>query len=68
MMHNSMRSGAVLDEAKDRKEPTAGEADRAGKAGDSVEARSFTIRPKTAVIEITGGRVAVKTGKSAEPV
>jgi hypothetical protein len=66
MMQNSMRSGAVPD-TTDRKEPSAGEADRTGKAGDAVEVRSFTIRPKTAVIEITGGRVAVKVGKSAEP-
>jgi serine/threonine-protein kinase len=32
----------------------------AGKAGDTVHERSFTIRPKDAVIEITGGRVSVK--------
>jgi len=63
-----MRSGAVHDETNDRKQPTAGDADRAGKAGDSVEARSFTIRPKTSVIEITDGRVAVKIGKVTEPV
>jgi hypothetical protein len=61
-----MRSGAVRDDAVDRKEPSVREADRAGKAGDSTEGRSFTIRPKSAVIEISGGRVEVKVVKSAE--
>jgi hypothetical protein len=65
-MNNAMRSGAVRDESADRKEPSVREADRAGKAGDSAEGRSFTIRPKTAVIEISGGRVEVKVVKSAE--
>jgi hypothetical protein len=59
-MWNSTRSGAIRDESTDRKEPNARDADRAGKAGDTVHERSFTIRPKDAVIEITGGRVSVK--------
>jgi hypothetical protein len=66
MMENSTRSGAVSDDGtKVKKEPTARDADRVGKAGDAVENRSFTIQPKTAVIEITGGRVTVKVGKGA---
>jgi hypothetical protein len=65
-MENSTRSGAISDRAKDRKEPTARDADRVGKAGDSVENRSFTIQPKSAVIQITGGRVAVRVGKSSQ--
>jgi hypothetical protein len=63
-MHNSTRSGSIGDSPSDRREPTAREADRAGKAGDSVAIQSFTIRPKTAVIEIRDGRVAVKVTKS----
>jgi hypothetical protein len=66
MMHNSMRSGMVRDDTTERKDPSVREADRAGKVGDSQGERSFTIRPKTAVIEISGGRVEVKVGKSAE--
>jgi hypothetical protein len=66
MMHNSTRSGAVGDDSTDRKDPSVREADRAGKVGDSEGKRSFTIRPKTAVIEISGGRVEVKVGKAAE--
>jgi hypothetical protein len=65
MMQNSTRSGAVTDDgAKVRKEPTARDADRTGKAGSAVENRSFTIQPKTAVIEIAGGRVTVKVGRA----
>jgi hypothetical protein len=66
MMHNSTRSGALGDDSTDRKEPSVREADRAGKVGDAQGERSFTIRPKTAVIEISGGRVEVKVGKAAE--
>jgi hypothetical protein len=66
MMENSMRSGAIRDDSKERKEPDVREAERAGKAGDASDRHSFTIRPKTAVIEISGGRVEVKVGKSAE--
>ena len=66
MMHNSTRSGALRDYSSDRQGPSVREADRAGKVGDSDRVRSFTIRPKTAVIEIRGGRVEVKVGKAAE--
>jgi hypothetical protein len=63
MMHNSTRSGSLRDNALERKAPNVREADRTGKAGDAVKDRSFTIQPKTAVIEIRAGKVAVRTGK-----
>lgn len=58
-MQNSTRSGAIRDNSIERKGPTASDADRAGKAGDAVRERPFTIRPKNAVIEISDGKVAV---------
>jgi hypothetical protein len=68
MMENSMRSGSIVDGPTDGKEPTARDAERTGKAGEAVEGRSFTIHPKAAVIEISGGRVVFKVGKAAESV
>ena len=49
---------------KERERTAGREGDRAGKVGDSADHRNFTIHPKTAVIEISGGRVAFKVEKS----
>jgi hypothetical protein len=65
-MENSTRSGAILDREKARKGPTAREAERVGRVGAAVEGRSFTIQPKTAVIEIQSGKVSFLVGKAAE--
>jgi hypothetical protein len=66
MMFNTVRSGSIPDKSDSGKEPTARESDRSGKVGDNAVRRNFTIQPKTAVIEISGGRVEVKVGKSRD--
>jgi hypothetical protein len=62
-VENSTRSGTIRDGSKDRKAPSVREADRAGRSGDAPARQDFTIRPKTAVIEIRAGRVSVKVSK-----
>lgn len=63
MMHNSNRNGAQRDVSAEGKTPHVREADRAGKAGDAVKDRNFTVPQKPSVIEIRDGKVAVKSAR-----
>ena len=65
-MHNSTRSGRLPDTKGAVRDSDVRGAERSGKAGEDVERRSFTIKPKTAVIEISGGRVEFRVEKKSE--